>query len=294
MLVSILIPNYNYGAFVERCVDSALAQTWRDIEVIVYDDGSTDNSVARLQAYAGQIELVLAKNHGHGHANNQVNAINQAYARARGDIICLLDSDDEFERGKVEHVVSIFQAHPDVMAVEHAGVHVDAAGNVQGVRRRVAPLAQVEGRVDRAQMLGISQRQGFPFAGLPTSFLSFRRSYLERVMPMAEDAFDACFVDGRLSSMVQLHGAYYVSAEPLTRYRVHGNNNFHGRSPARFLRCMQQTCEFYNAAALRAGQRPIRHRLGPTMRAMYAFALRWQLREWRRRWLPTRPPRGGL
>lgn len=282
MLVSILIPNYNYGRYIQCCVDSALAQTYRPVEVIVYDDGSTDESVQILRQYGDRIRLVLARNHGRGHAANQVHAINRAFEVSSGDIVCLLDSDDEFTEDKVARIVSVFQRHPNVVAVENLGVHVDASGAMVGLRDRGPPLTPADGYVTRQRMLEDTYRHGFPFAGLPTSFLSFRRSYLERVMPLAEDEFDACFVDARLSSMVPLHGDYYVLSDRLTRYRVHGGNNFHGKSVRLFLRCMVQTCRFYNRASSHAGMPPVRYYTGIMMRRMVGHALRWTVRQWRR------------
>ncbi|MEM1239884.1 MAG: glycosyltransferase family 2 protein [Cyanobacteria bacterium P01_H01_bin.26] len=101
-LVSILINNYNYGSFLSQAVDSALNQTYQNIEVIVIDDGSQDNSPAVIRSYGDKVTPVLKENGG------QASALNAGFAKSRGDIICLLDADDIYLPDKVLEVVSVF------------------------------------------------------------------------------------------------------------------------------------------------------------------------------------------
>jgi glycosyltransferase involved in cell wall biosynthesis len=98
-LVSILVSNYNYGDFVAEAIESALAQTYTNCEIIVVDDGSTDSSRETINHFAGRIIPVFKSNGG------QASAFNAGFARARGNIICFLDSDDLFLPTKVEQVV---------------------------------------------------------------------------------------------------------------------------------------------------------------------------------------------
>ena len=84
-LVTILICNYNYGRFLAEAIESALAQTWKNIEVIVVDDGSTDESREILTKYKGKIRIILKENGG------QASAFNAGIAKARGEIVCFLD-----------------------------------------------------------------------------------------------------------------------------------------------------------------------------------------------------------
>jgi glycosyltransferase involved in cell wall biosynthesis len=89
-LVSIIINNYNYGHFVSEAIDSALNQTYSQIEVIVVDDGSTDNSRKIIASYEHRITSILKENGG------QASALNAGFAATQGDIICFLDADDIF------------------------------------------------------------------------------------------------------------------------------------------------------------------------------------------------------
>src|SRR5262245_56700835 len=97
-LVSILINNYNYGRFLAAAVDIALSQRYPSTEVIVVDDGSTDDSRAIMASYGTRIRPVLKENGG------QTSAFNAGVAASRGDILCFLDADDLFYPEKVDHI----------------------------------------------------------------------------------------------------------------------------------------------------------------------------------------------
>jgi len=101
-LVSILINNYNYAPFLTQAVDSALRQTYENIEVIVVDDGSTDNSWQVIKSYGDRIVPIAKKNGG------QASAFNAGFEKSQGDIVCFLDSDDVFLPDKLQKLVDIF------------------------------------------------------------------------------------------------------------------------------------------------------------------------------------------
>lgn len=87
-LISIVIPNYNGILFVEEALESALSQDYKNTEVIVVDDGSTDGSVELLKAYEGKIRLIETENMGAAAARNR------GLLAAKGELIAFLDSDD--------------------------------------------------------------------------------------------------------------------------------------------------------------------------------------------------------
>ena len=89
-LVSIIINNYNYGRFLGKAIDSALKQTYAYTEIVVVDDGSTDNSRKVIASYGNQIIPVFKQNGGQG------SAFNAGFKICNGDAICFLDSDDFF------------------------------------------------------------------------------------------------------------------------------------------------------------------------------------------------------
>ena len=100
-LVSVIIPNFNYGRFLKSTIDSALDQTYNNLEVIVVDNGSTDNSRFILESYGEKIRTIFQNNQG------QAAARNNGLAIARGDFIALLDADDYWESSKIEQLLSL-------------------------------------------------------------------------------------------------------------------------------------------------------------------------------------------
>ncbi len=111
-LVSVLVPCYNAGAWVSATLDSVLAQTYRPLEIIVVDDGSTDDSAAVLQRYAARgVTVVRQGNQG------QTAALNRALQLARGDFVQYLDADDLLHPAKVELQVARLENRPDAVAM---------------------------------------------------------------------------------------------------------------------------------------------------------------------------------
>ena len=94
-LVSILIPVYNTRQWVGAAIDSALAQTWPDTEVVVLDDGSTDGSLDVVQAYAGRVRIHTQSNGGQNVSRNRLTEF------SRGDWLIYLDADDELSADAV-------------------------------------------------------------------------------------------------------------------------------------------------------------------------------------------------
>jgi glycosyltransferase involved in cell wall biosynthesis len=94
-LVSVIIPNYNYGKYLVQCIDSILNQDYENLEVIVVDDGSTDNSLAILQIYDKYIKVISTQN------NGAPTARNFGVLESKGLFIAYLDADDYWLPNKV-------------------------------------------------------------------------------------------------------------------------------------------------------------------------------------------------
>ena len=104
-LVSILMPNYNYGQYIGEAIESVLNQTYQNFEIVICDDGSTDNSLEVIRRYAerdSRIKYIAKENGG------MASALNVAYRESKGSIVCLLDSDDIFLPDKIEKIISAF------------------------------------------------------------------------------------------------------------------------------------------------------------------------------------------
>ncbi|MEL6447900.1 MAG: glycosyltransferase [Pseudomonadota bacterium] len=126
MLVTVVTPTYNRAASVCAAVDSALAQTHADIELIVVDDGSTDDTAARLAAYDDPRLVCLAQEN-----RGQSAARNRAIAQARGELVAFLDSDDRWPTTKLEEQVAIMVTQPQVDVLFGDRVDVRDDGQVQ-------------------------------------------------------------------------------------------------------------------------------------------------------------------
>ena len=171
-LVSILINNYNYELYVGDAIDSALAQSYPHCEVVVVDDGSTDNSRDVVNSFGTRIRAIFKRNGG------QASAFNMAFANCRGDVICFLDSDDVFLPHKVHHVVDALHGRERQWHFHHLQ-WTDAA-----LKPIEMPACEYEtGDYD----LRTESRQGNERLSPPsTSGLSFTRALLDRLMPVPE------------------------------------------------------------------------------------------------------------
>ena len=113
-LISIVTPTYNRVGYIEDTVLSVLSQSYKHIEYIVMDGGSADNTVGVLEEYRKRdVRLTYASEKDDG----MYDAINKGFARATGDILAYINSDDLYAPGVFEAVVAYFEKHPDVDVV---------------------------------------------------------------------------------------------------------------------------------------------------------------------------------
>ena len=124
--ISIVTPSYNQGAFLEKTLRSVLLQGYPNLQYIVIDGGSTDQSVEVIQKYTSWIDEWESKPD-----RGQSHAINKGMAQADGDIVAWLNSDDFYMPNALRHVARAFTEHPsDVGAIVGQGQKVDEHGNV--------------------------------------------------------------------------------------------------------------------------------------------------------------------
>ncbi|MBZ5580035.1 MAG: glycosyltransferase [Acidobacteriia bacterium] len=125
-LVSIVTPSYNQGEFIRATIESVLAQDYPNLEYIVMDGGSTDQTAAVVAEYAGRLTWISEKDRGQAHA------INKGFARARGEIVAWLNSDDIFLPGAVTRAVQAFAQAPRAGAIYGEGYRMDREGRLAG------------------------------------------------------------------------------------------------------------------------------------------------------------------
>lgn len=109
--VSIITPCYNGAAFLQTTLRSALAQTHAPLEVIVVDDGSTDESASLAEAFGSPVRVIRQANQGESVARNR------ALTEARGSHVLFLDADDLLEESALAHLVQAVEGHPDAVAI---------------------------------------------------------------------------------------------------------------------------------------------------------------------------------
>lgn len=120
--VSVVISTYNRAHFVSDAIDSVLNQTFKDLEIVVVDDGSTDNTRQVLEKYGDSIHYVYQENKGRAEARNT------GIKFAKGEYIAFLDDDDMWLPQKLEKQVVFLNAHPDIGLVHTFTKVIDEGG----------------------------------------------------------------------------------------------------------------------------------------------------------------------
>jgi len=127
-VISVLVPTYNCGPWLGESLDSIFAQTHQDLEVVVVDDGSTDDTPAVLAAYAGRLTVVPGRHEGLSAARNL------CLQHARGEWIAFQDADDVALPDRLASHLEFLRAHPEYDAVFCNGERMDGAGRVVPAR----------------------------------------------------------------------------------------------------------------------------------------------------------------
>jgi glycosyltransferase involved in cell wall biosynthesis len=125
-LVSVVTPSFNQGRFIRATIESVLSQDYGNIEYIVMDGGSTDETAAIVGEYGSRLVFVSKADRGQAHA------INEGFGLAKGKVLAWLNSDDVFLPGAVGAAVRALNCNPDAGLVYGDGYLIDAAGNVTG------------------------------------------------------------------------------------------------------------------------------------------------------------------
>jgi glycosyltransferase involved in cell wall biosynthesis len=209
---SIVINNYNYGRFLGKAIESSLAQTFPGPEIIVVDDGSTDDSREVMARYDGKIICVFKSNGG------QASAFNAGFQKSSGDVIIFLDSDDVLFPSAVEKAADALRTKG--LAKAHWSLDmVDENGNKTGLKIPQSPLP--EGDLRQKVLTG-----GPPFcASPPTSGNAWSRRFLESVLPIPENEF-RLGADTYLFEMAPFFGPVKRINVSQGAYRIHGHNNY--------------------------------------------------------------------
>ncbi|MEA3187555.1 MAG: hypothetical protein QOD99_1385 [Chthoniobacter sp.] len=226
-LATIVISSYNYARYLSQAIESALNQSWREMEVIVVDDGSKDHSVEVIASYGERITPLLKENGGQG------SVLNAGFLQSRGDIICFLDSDDILLPTAVEKAVELF-TDGKASKVHWPLVQIDSEGK-QGATL-LKDLA--EGDLRDAVISGGPDSYSSP----PTSGNAWTRAYLENVLPLTEGDWKTC-PDAYLELLAPFFGEIRKVIEPQTLYRIHGRNHLLSTPYLERVRMFDKRCQ---------------------------------------------------
>jgi glycosyltransferase involved in cell wall biosynthesis len=163
-LVSILTPSFNQGRYLEATIQSVLTQDYPRLEYLIVDGGSTDGTMGIIKQYESKLSWwVSEKDQG------QTDAINKGFARAKGDILAWLNSDDTYESGAVSAAVGYLQENPEI-------------GMVYGDCNFINEAGQVIGKFGAAQTSYRLLRRGY--AHIPQQTMFFRADLWRQVGPL--------------------------------------------------------------------------------------------------------------
>jgi hypothetical protein len=205
---SVVINNHNYAAFLGAAIDSALAQVGTDVEVVVVDDGSVDDSRDVIASYGAEITSILQPNRG------QASAINAGYDATSAECVIFLDADDVL----ADDAAATALAALDGMTKVHWRLAVvDADGVLTG---NFYPGYELSGG-DRRVNLRTEGPESCRWA--PTSGNAWSREFLDSVMPVPEEMYRGG-ADTYLCVLAAATGPVGVIPRPLTFYRQHGGN----------------------------------------------------------------------
>ncbi|UFQ98204.1 glycosyltransferase [Pseudomonas wenzhouensis] len=210
-LVTVVIASYNHAHYIEQCILSVVQQTYPHIELLVVDDGSTDDSVVRIEQLQREhgFELRVQQNKGLTHT------LNEAIARAKGSLIAPFGSDDIMVPERIAKQVAYMQDKPEVGICAGNIELIDSDGQLFPESRQRRDIAFRRLDFDDVFM----ERKPYP----PAPTLLFRKEALEQV-----GGFDPQIrLEDLLIELKITHAGYYIDClgEVLAQYRKHDSNS---------------------------------------------------------------------
>lgn len=213
-LISVVVNNYNYARFLRDAIDSALAQTYPSVEVVVADDGSTDGSREVIGEYGNRVVPLLKENGG------QASACNEGFAACRGDVVIFLDADDELLPDTAGRVAAAFRDNPKASKVQYRLRTMDASGEAGEGVTPPPGVGMPDGDVLPVVL------KFFDCPRPPTSGNAFAASALRRILPLPEGDLELFRIgfDRYLNDLSVMFGPVVSLEGAGGLYRVHGGN----------------------------------------------------------------------
>ena len=215
MKVTVVISSYNYEKFAVECIRSVVEQTYQNIEIVFVDDGSIDNTISVIKDLSFDKLKIVQKING-----GQLSAFNAAIPHITGDLVFFLDADDVYTPDYLEKTIEFYKNNADADFV-FCGINYFGNTSISNVTRETKSYGFT---LCRAWFLR-------HWIGEPTSAVSMRKNVLDKILPLELDSdwrvrADDCLVWG--ASLVGAKKYFFGGAA--IKYRVHGSNNFFGKS----------------------------------------------------------------
>lgn len=201
-IISAVIPVYNGERFLAETIDSVLGQTYPNLECIVVDDGSTDETASIVRSYGGRVRYVEKPNGGVSSARNL------GIKTATGQLIAFLDADDLWRPDKIEHQVEIFLRNQDVGLIYSAVRLVDETGSV------ISEVRDRFGKNILERILLLETPSYLTMTGVVPKRVFDDVGYFDEQLSTSADADMAC--------RIALKYRTVAIDEPLADYRQHG------------------------------------------------------------------------
>ena len=200
MKASIVIANFNNANFIKECIESLNSQTYKDFEVIFFDDNSKDNSLEIIKEFKNVIVIKNTIQTRFG-SLNQINAFKKAIELTTGEIIFFLDSDDYFHKNKIEKIISKFSDDKNKMIIFDYPIILNK--NREILKRKKNSIFQ--------------SYWGYIH---PTSCISIRKNFVKKVFEsISGNKFTDIWFDLRILLFAKYLHNYNVIDDNLTYYR---------------------------------------------------------------------------
>lgn len=228
-------------------IDSALGQSYQPIEVLVVDDGSTDQSRTIIDSYGDRVKSIFKENGG------QASTLNAGFAQCLGDMIIFLDADDMLLPQAAQRVADALSAQPEAARVQYRMEVISTNGTCTGIIKPPAHIPLPAGDLKQQEMQ-------FPFdlTWLPTSGNAFSTWALRDIFPIPEDAFGKVGADWYMVHLTPLIGPVISLGEVCAYYRVHPSNHYELSEPLLNLAHIRQTiiyCDITSSHLLKYAER---------------------------------------
>jgi glycosyltransferase involved in cell wall biosynthesis len=199
-LVSIITPSFNQARYLEATIQSVLGQDYPRIEYIVVDGGSTDGSLEVIKKYENKLAWWVSERD-----KGQTDAINKGFARAKGEVLAWINSDDTYNAGAVGAAVKYLMEHPEIGLVYSDCNYIDEEDRVIGT----FPAAQTDYR---------RLREGY--VHIPQQTMFFRAKYWKEVGPLDPSFYFA--MDYDLWTRIAARAPFkYIPGQTWANFRIH-------------------------------------------------------------------------